>query len=65
MTDRQFPEGMKPRRMARLLLALLFVFVMAAGELSAQRRVTPVKSPDPGTNPKTERIRKIDRSKLV
>lgn len=65
MTDRQLPEGMKPRRMARLLLALLFVFVMAAGELSAQRRVTPVKSPDPGTNPKTERIRKIDRSKLV
>ncbi len=51
------------RRLLKMLL--LTLFVIAGTELSAQRRVTPVKTPEPGTTPKTERPRRIDRSKLV
>lgn len=60
MTDK---PARSVRRLCGLLLALLFIAF--AGDLSAQRRVTPVKAPDPGTAPKVERVKKLDRSKLV
>lgn len=48
-----------------LRLMLTALCLAAAIGTSAQRRVTPVQAPDPGTAPKTERVKKIDRSKLV
>lgn len=50
-------------RSALMLLALLAV--LGTADASAQRRVTPVQPTAPGTAPKPEREKKIDRSKLV
>ncbi len=45
-----------------IILAFITVFAL---QTSAQRRVTPVKPLAPGTTPKVEREKKVDRSKLV
>lgn len=44
---------------------LLIIMACCAMQLSAQRRVTPVQPAEPGTAPKVEREKKIDRSRLV
>ena len=64
MTDLQ-AQTTAPGLSRLLKMLLLALFVIAGTELSAQRRVTPVTPPEPGTAPKTERPRRIDRSKLV
>lgn len=61
----------RPRRRRRsaaaLLGQLLIILLIGAGAFtaSAQRRVTPVQPAAPGTTPKVEREKKIDKSKLV
>lgn len=51
----------------RLPARLLTLFIVAAVgiQLSAQRRVTPVQPAEPGSTPKVEREKKIDRTNLV
>lgn len=50
-----------------MVRAVAVVAVIAAGvsDVAAQRRVTPVQPSAPGTAPKVEREKKVDRSRLV
>lgn len=53
------------RALRSALMLTVIIAAFGATELSAQRRVTPVQPTSPGTAPKVEREKKIDRSKLV
>ena len=53
------------RRGFRLRLLLTLIIAGVALSLSAQRRVTPVNPAAPGTSPKVEREKRVDRSRLV
>lgn len=47
------------------LMAVIAVIAAGVWDVSAQRRVTPVQPSAPGTAPRVERERRVDRSKLV
>ena len=57
------PSPLRRGYSLRLLLTLIIAGVSMS--LSAQRRVTPVNPTSPGTSPKVDREKRVDRSRLV